>query len=57
MYVKNANYTHDHSLDFSPKAVSQEASAAKFLSLAQPGDGVQDPDQAKRKQIKFYITP
>lgn len=54
--VTNSIYIHDHSLDFSPIVVSQEASAAKFLSHAEPRDGFQDPDQANQKPIKLNLT-
>lgn len=42
---------HDHNLDFSPKVESQALVAAKFQSLAQPKDELQDPDQSKMQTI------
>lgn len=43
---------HGHSLDFSPKVVSLEATVAKFRSLAQPMDGYKDPKKYHSKEMK-----
>lgn len=51
--IEKGSYIHGHSQDSSPKEVFQGASAAKSLSLVQPMDEFQDPDQFAGNQSNF----